>query len=86
MHGSTSHGNREIPQSSAAVGLQTASGTQEGHADDERPWEVGQTHSTEEAAEQRLMVAEAVEGRGLAKGNRLEQNASRTLVPVKRAK
>jgi hypothetical protein len=47
---------------------QAASGTREEYADDARAWEVGQTHSTGEAAEQRPMAAEAVEGRGWPRG------------------
>jgi RNA-directed DNA polymerase len=44
---------------------------------DEQTWEVGQANSTEEAAEQRWVraqPAEAVEGRGLTKGNLFQQN------------
>jgi hypothetical protein len=65
---------------------QTAPGTRGGTAGDERPWEVGQSRSTEEAAEQGQAAAEAVERRGLAKGNPPEQNAPRAPVPDKRAK
>ena len=52
-HGNISHGNREIPRSSAGRGSwQTASGSPRTHADDGRTREVGQLRSTGEAAEQ----------------------------------
>jgi hypothetical protein len=56
-------------------------GTLRGHDSDERTWEVGQTHSTEETAEQesvRIRLAEEVEGRGLTKGKTFHQNKHRT--------
>jgi hypothetical protein len=49
---------------------------------DERAWEVGQANSTEEAAKQRWArypLAEAVEERGLTKGNPLWHNKLRAL-------
>jgi len=52
------------------------------HRCDERTREVGQANSTEEAAEQkwvRLPPAEAVEERGLTKGNLFHQNKYWTL-------
>jgi len=57
---------------------QTTSGGPRTNADDERAWEVGQLRSTEEAAERSQPAKEAAEGRGLAKGNSPEGNASRT--------
>ena len=52
------------------------------HGSDERTWEVGQAHNTQEAAEQRqvrTLSAEAVEERGLTKGNPIWQNKHRAL-------
>jgi len=56
-------------------------GTLRGDDSNERAGEVGQTHSTEETAEQgavRGRSAEAVEGRGLTKGKAFHQNKHRT--------
>jgi len=79
MHGNTLRGNREIPRASAAGQAQTASESRKTHTDDARPWEVGQRHSTGEAAEQRRNTGRGGGGgKGAGQGNSLECNARRT--------
>ena len=56
-----------------------ASGSLRTYADDERTWEVGQTYVPEKSPNNAGQpAAEGMEGRGLAKGNLPQQNASRT--------
>ena len=56
-----------------------ASGSHKAYADDGRSWDVGQPHSTEEAAERGWATSRGGGGgRGLTKGNPRQQNASRT--------
>ena len=81
MHGNTSRGNREIPRSPAARWRwQAASGSPRTHADDERPREVGQPRSTDEAAEQRRSDRRRRRWRegGWPREIRREHNAPRT--------
>ena len=53
MYGNTLCGNREIPRPSIAQQAAERIGKSQDEADDERSWEVGQLHSTDEVAEQR---------------------------------
>jgi hypothetical protein len=93
--------NREIPGSPASVddappgwfagwqigGWRDARGTLRRYALDERPWEVGQAHSTCEGAEQRRDSGRGgAGGKGPARGKCGQQNASRTQSRARRAK
>ena len=53
MYGNTLCGNREIPRLCAVQQAAERIGESKDEADDERSWEVGQLHSTDEVAEQR---------------------------------
>ena len=68
-------------------GWRDAGGTLRRYALDERPWEVGQAHSTCEGAEQRRDSGRGgAGGKGPARGECGQQNASRTQSRARRAK
>ena len=72
MRGNSMHENREIPYVPVGVCRWVGRGRRKPHVRHVRIWEVGQSHSTDEASEQRRRrrrPAEEVEGRGLTKGN-----------------
>ncbi len=72
MRGNSMHENREIPYVPVGVCRWVGRGRRKPHVRHVRIWEVGQSHSTDEASEQRRWrhrPAEEVEGRGLTKGN-----------------
>ena len=68
-------------------GWRDAGGTLRRYALDERPWEVGQAHSTCEGAEQRRDSGRGgAGGKGPARGECGQQNASRTQSRARRVK
>ena len=69
MRGNSLHGNREIPTSSIPLGGSPGEGRKP-YAQEARGWEVGRSHSTWEAGEQRQEAGGVRGGKGIGQGER----------------